>query len=182
MKHELVVIGAGPGGYVAALRAAQLGMDVACVEKEPLLGGTCLRLGCIPSKALLESSALYERSREDLAWARGALERGEYRLALNRAYYAVFHLAAVVLATLDVVRHRHSAVESAFHEYLIKPGFIEPEYGRFYRDARQWRENADYQFGVEFSAEKTLQVLEQAERTVARLDRFLCQRSWKNDE
>ena len=123
-----------------------------------------------------------ERSREDLAWARGALERGEYRLALNRAYYAVFHLAAAVLARLDVVRHRHSGVESAFHEYLIKPGFIEPEYGRFYRDARQWRENADYQFGVDFSAEKTLQVLEQAERTVARLDRFLRQRSWNDNE
>ena len=70
-----------------------------------------------------------ERSHEDLAWARSALERGEYRLALNRAYYAVFHLTSAVLANLDVIRHRHSGVESAFHEYLIKPGFIEPEYG-----------------------------------------------------
>jgi len=122
------------------------------------------------------------RSHEDLAWARGALERGEYRLALNQAYYAVFHLTAVVLANLDVVRRRHSGVESAFHEYLIKPGLIEPEYGRFYREARQWRENADYQFGVEFSEEKTLQVLEQAERTVARLDQFLRQRSRSDDE
>jgi len=60
-QHELLVIGAGPGGYVAALRAAQLGLDVACVEREPALGGTCLRVGCIPSKALLSSSALYER-------------------------------------------------------------------------------------------------------------------------
>ena len=114
-----------------------------------------------------------ERSYEDLAWARGAWERGEYRLALNRAYYAVFHLAAAVLADLDVMRRRHSGVEAAFHEYLIKPGFIEPEYGRFYREARQWRENADYQFGVEFTAEKTRRVLEQAERTVARLEQFL---------
>src|SRR5258706_4270464 len=55
-EHDLVVIGAGPGGYVAAIRAAQLGMNVACVEKEAALGGTCLRIGCIPSKALLESS------------------------------------------------------------------------------------------------------------------------------
>ncbi len=54
--YDLVVIGAGPGGYVAAIRAAQLGMSVACVEKEPALGGTCLRVGCIPSKALLEGS------------------------------------------------------------------------------------------------------------------------------
>lgn len=55
-KHQLIVIGAGPGGYVAAIKAAQLGLDVACIEKEPALGGTCLRVGCIPSKALLEAS------------------------------------------------------------------------------------------------------------------------------
>jgi dihydrolipoamide dehydrogenase len=56
---DLVVIGAGPGGYVAAIRAAQLGMKVACVEKDATLGGTCLNVGCIPSKALLDSSELY---------------------------------------------------------------------------------------------------------------------------
>src|SRR5437762_12841210 len=64
--HDLVVIGAGPGGYVAAIRAAQLGMRVACIEKEPALGGTCLRIGCIPSKALLDSSELYEVTRAHL--------------------------------------------------------------------------------------------------------------------
>lgn len=58
-QHDVVVIGAGPGGYVAAIRAAQLGFDAACIEKEPDLGGTCLRIGCIPSKALLESSERY---------------------------------------------------------------------------------------------------------------------------
>ena len=55
-KHDLIIIGAGPGGYVAAIRAAQLGFDVACIDKNDALGGTCLRVGCIPSKALLESS------------------------------------------------------------------------------------------------------------------------------
>jgi dihydrolipoamide dehydrogenase len=55
-KHDLIIIGAGPGGYVAAIRAAQLGLDTACVEEESVLGGTCLRVGCIPSKALLEAS------------------------------------------------------------------------------------------------------------------------------
>src|SRR5712664_3785108 len=60
-EHDLIIIGAGPGGYTAAIRAAQLGLNVACVEKEPALGGTCLRIGCIPSKAMLESS---ERFRE----------------------------------------------------------------------------------------------------------------------
>lgn len=58
-RYDVVVIGAGPGGYVAAIRAAQLGMKVACVEKRSSLGGTCLNVGCIPSKALLDSSELY---------------------------------------------------------------------------------------------------------------------------
>jgi dihydrolipoamide dehydrogenase len=66
-QHDLVIIGAGPGGYVAAIRAAQLGLKVACVEKEQELGGTCLRIGCIPSKALLESSELFWRAKEDFA-------------------------------------------------------------------------------------------------------------------
>jgi len=57
--YDLIIIGAGPGGYVAAIRAAQLGMKVACVEKEATLGGTCLNVGCIPSKALLYSSEKY---------------------------------------------------------------------------------------------------------------------------
>jgi dihydrolipoamide dehydrogenase len=66
-KHDLVVIGAGPGGYVAAIRAAQLGLDTACVELEPALGGTCLRVGCIPSKALLEASERYHEAKNGLA-------------------------------------------------------------------------------------------------------------------
>ncbi len=64
--HDLVVIGAGPGGYVAAIRAAQLGMNVACIEKEKPLGGTCLRVGCIPSKALLESSEQFVVAHHEL--------------------------------------------------------------------------------------------------------------------
>lgn len=60
---DLIIIGAGPGGYVAAIRAAQLGLNVACIEKEKALGGTCLRVGCIPSKALLESSDHYEQAK-----------------------------------------------------------------------------------------------------------------------
>ena len=58
-SFDLIVIGAGPGGYVAAIRAAQLGMKVACVEKRDALGGTCLNVGCIPSKALLNASEHY---------------------------------------------------------------------------------------------------------------------------
>src|SRR5687768_9213368 len=62
-EFDLVVLGGGPGGYVAAIRAAQLGMKTACVEKESALGGTCVRVGCIPSKALLDSSELFDQLR-----------------------------------------------------------------------------------------------------------------------
>ena len=58
-KFDVIVIGGGPGGYVAAIRAAQLGLKTALVERKSTLGGTCLRIGCIPSKALLESSEKY---------------------------------------------------------------------------------------------------------------------------
>ena len=65
--HDLVVLGGGPGGYVAAIRAAQLGLNVACIDENLQFGGTCLRVGCIPSKALLESSHLYHQAAHDLA-------------------------------------------------------------------------------------------------------------------
>jgi dihydrolipoamide dehydrogenase len=66
-QYDVLVIGGGPGGYVAAIRAAQLGMTAAVVEAEPQLGGTCLRVGCIPSKALLESSHKLELAQHELA-------------------------------------------------------------------------------------------------------------------
>lgn len=66
VEHDVVVVGGGPGGYVAAIRAAQLGLNAACVDENDRMGGTCLRVGCIPSKALLESSHLVEEAREHL--------------------------------------------------------------------------------------------------------------------
>ena len=62
MAYDLIVIGTGPGGYVCAIRAAQLGMKVAVVEKRGTLGGTCLNVGCIPSKALLHASEMFEEA------------------------------------------------------------------------------------------------------------------------
>ena len=66
VQHDLIVLGGGPAGYVAAIRAAQLGMNVACIDEHEKFGGTCLRVGCIPSKALLESSHLFESTNHDL--------------------------------------------------------------------------------------------------------------------
>src|ERR1700686_1950303 len=62
MSYDLVVIGTGPGGYVCAIRAAQLGLKTAVVEKDKTFGGTCLNVGCIPSKALLHASELFEEA------------------------------------------------------------------------------------------------------------------------
>src|ERR1700681_508085 len=62
MPYDLVIIGSGPGGYVCAIRAAQLGMKVAVVEKDATFGGTCLNVGCIPSKAMLHASELFEQA------------------------------------------------------------------------------------------------------------------------
>lgn len=85
-KYDLIVIGAGPAGYVAAIRAAQLGMSVACIDKwvnhdgKAAFGGTCLNAGCIPSKALLESSELYHRSQHE--FARHGISTGKVKLDL----------------------------------------------------------------------------------------------------
>jgi len=67
MPYDLIVIGSGPGGYVCAIRAAQLGLKTAVVEKWPTFGGTCLNIGCIPSKAMLNASELYEEAAHKFA-------------------------------------------------------------------------------------------------------------------
>jgi dihydrolipoamide dehydrogenase len=64
---DTIIIGAGPGGYVAAIRAAQLGQKVACVEGRETLGGTCLNVGCIPSKALLHATHMLHETHENFA-------------------------------------------------------------------------------------------------------------------
>ena len=77
-QYDVTVIGSGPGGYVAAIRGAQLGLNTAVIDENPQFGGTCLRVGCIPSKALLESSHLLVEAR-DHARARTRLIRRAFR-------------------------------------------------------------------------------------------------------
>ncbi len=81
-SHDLVILGAGPGGYVCAIRAAQLGLKTALVEKRRTLGGTCLNVGCIPSKALLESSELFAAARD--RFAEHGIGVGKPKLDLER--------------------------------------------------------------------------------------------------
>jgi len=81
--HDLVIIGAGPGGYVAAIRAGQLGLETLVIEKEPVLGGTCLHRGCIPTKALLHTADLLRQARDG---ARYGVVCGEVALDLKAAH------------------------------------------------------------------------------------------------
>ncbi len=81
-QFDVIVIGGGPGGYVCAIRAAQLGFKTACVDANEIFGGTCLRVGCIPSKALLESSEQYLNAKTNLK-QHGVLVQGEIGLDLG---------------------------------------------------------------------------------------------------
>ncbi len=107
-RFDLVVIGSGPGGYVAAIRAAQLGLRTACVERYPSLGGTCLNVGCIPSKALLDSS-------EHFAHARGGLAAHGVRVADVR-----LDLPAMMARKDKVVGELTRGVESLFRKHRIE--------------------------------------------------------------
>jgi dihydrolipoamide dehydrogenase len=106
--RDLVVIGSGPGGYVAAIRAAQLGMTVTVVEKDPLLGGTCLHRGCIPTKALLHTADLFDEARRAADF--GVICDPEPRLDLPRAH----------LHKKKVVRKNAKGIESLFRKHGIE--------------------------------------------------------------
>jgi dihydrolipoamide dehydrogenase len=110
-QFDLVVIGAGPGGYVAAIRAAQLGMKVACVEKGRTLGGTCLNVGCIPSKAMLDSSELFHLSKE--RFKKHGIQFDGLRL----------DLAAMLARKDDVVKGLTDGVRYLFRKNKIEPIF-----------------------------------------------------------
>jgi dihydrolipoamide dehydrogenase len=84
-QFDLIVIGAGPGGYVCAIRAAQLGLKVACVEGRETLGGTCLNVGCIPSKALLHATHMLHEAQENFE-KMGIMGQAQGRLGKMRAY------------------------------------------------------------------------------------------------
>jgi len=83
MEADVAVLGGGPGGYTAAIRAAQLGAKVACIEREPELGGTCLRVGCIPTKAWVQTAFALKEAEEH--FAKFGVEVGEAKLDLAAA-------------------------------------------------------------------------------------------------
>ena len=116
-----------------------------------------------------------ERAREELETAAENIAHGHYRAAVSRAYYAVFYMASAALFSQSVQRRRHSGVESAFAQYLIKPGHIEPEFGRLYRQARRLREEADYAEEPMVDETSARQALADATRFVDRVEQFLRQ-------
>ena len=81
-QFDLLVIGGGPGGYVCAIRAAQLGLKTGCIESRGTLGGTCLNVGCIPSKSLLNLSDMYKKAQKD--YNNLGIEVGEVKLNLKK--------------------------------------------------------------------------------------------------
>ena len=128
---DLIVIGAGPGGYVAAIRAAQLGLKVACVEREQRLGGTCLRVGCIPSKALLESSLLYLEARRSLEAHGIRAKEVELDLAAmmqrkERIVRALTKGVAFLFEKNGIARHQGNARLTASRSVLVE----EPDGGQ----------------------------------------------------
>ena len=114
MTYDVIVIGTGPGGYVAAIRAAQLGLKVAVVEKRATHGGTCLNVGCIPSKALLHASELYAEAADGAAGFAGMGIKVKPEL----------DLAAMLAFKDEGVKGNVQGVE-----FLLKKNKIEPFHG-----------------------------------------------------
>lgn len=122
-QHDLVVIGAGPGGYVAAIRAAQLGLDTACVEMESALGGTCLRIGCIPSKALLESSERYRETGNGLK-AHG-VNVGEITLDLSTMMKRKTKIVGALTKGIDGLFKKNKVTRYAGTARITEPGRVQ---------------------------------------------------------
>ncbi len=124
-EHDLVVIGAGPGGYVAAIRAAQLGMNVACVEKEAALGGTCLRIGCIPSKAMLESSERFWEAKQELG--KHGVKTGEVTLDLSTMLRRKEQVVTTLTRGVDSLFKKNKITRYSGHAKLDGPCVVNIE-------------------------------------------------------
>lgn len=114
-----------------------------------------------------------EGAREELITAEELLQNGRFRAAVSRAYYAVFYMASAALFARAQARAKHSGVESAFAQFLVKPGDIEPEYSRIYQQARRQREDVDYAETPHIDESSVRQTVVDAARFVSRIEQFL---------
>jgi len=125
-SFDLVVVGGGPGGYVAAIRAAQLGLHVACIDDNERFGGTCLRVGCIPSKALLESSERYAEAREALA-DHGVIS--EVELDLPRMMARKDEIVDALTGGIDMLFKKNKVTRISGRGRLLGEGRVEVTHG-----------------------------------------------------
>lgn len=121
-NFDLVVIGAGPGGYTAAIRASQLGLKVACIESESRLGGTCLRVGCIPSKALLEASEHYHEAQT--AFADMGIKVGEVGLDLDAMLGRKERVVGELTRGIDGLFKKNKVTRLLGHGRIAAPGQV----------------------------------------------------------
>jgi dihydrolipoamide dehydrogenase len=122
---DLLIIGGGPGGYTAAIRAAQLGLSVGVVERETILGGTCLRVGCIPSKAMLESSERYYETQHALA--EHGVNVGGVALDLATMLRRKEQIVSTNGRGIDSLFKKHKITRYAGHGRIVGPGKVNVE-------------------------------------------------------
>jgi dihydrolipoamide dehydrogenase len=122
-QFDLIVIGAGPGGYVAAIRAAQLGMKTACIDKRGTWGGTCLNVGCIPSKALLNSSEKYEEAQAHLA--EHGVKVAKVELDLKTMLARKDKVVADLTKGIDFLFKKNKVTGIVGTARIVKPGTVE---------------------------------------------------------
>lgn len=120
---DVVIIGAGPGGYVGAVRAAQLGLKTAVIEKEPTLGGTCLNIGCIPSKALLDSSEHYLQAKEE--FSDHGIEVGEVKLNLSNMMKRKDKVVGELTGGIEYLFKKNKVTSIKGTAKILSPGKIE---------------------------------------------------------
>lgn len=121
--YDVIIIGGGPGGYPAAIRAAQLGLKVACIEKRPRLGGTCLNIGCIPSKALLESSERFHAASTE--FATHGVEFDGLRVNLPRLLAHKDDVVAGLGNGIDFLFKKHGVTRLQGSGRIAAPGEVE---------------------------------------------------------
>jgi len=120
-------------------------------------------------------------SHDELGTADLLLGEGKFRACLSRCYYAMFYAASALLLARDIVRSKHSGVESALHQFFVKPGLLGPDYGMMYSDAREDRELSDYELLFTPAEEMARVRAAEARQFVARIEDLL-QREFAGDD
>ena len=128
-SFDLIVIGGGPAGYVASIRAAQLGMNVACIDKRETLGGTCLNVGCIPSKALLNASEKYSDAASGKLGNLG-VQLGAVKLDLKAMMASKVKIVSGLTGGIDHLFKKNKVTRLIGSALLKGDGIVEVAFGK----------------------------------------------------